>query len=123
LYTGDLFKRDPDGFLYFASRKDDMIKSRGERVSPLEVENILLRIETIEEAAVIGVPDEIFGQAVKCFLVKKSSAEITEQDILRFCSENMENYMIPKYVVFLDEMPKTPNGKVDKKQLKKMQEA
>lgn len=123
LYSGDLFKRDPDGFLYFVSRKDDMIKSRGERVSPLEVENILLRNDAIEEAAVIGVPDEIFGQAVKCFLIKAASAEVTQQDILRYCSENMENYMIPKYVVFLDEMPKTPNGKVDKKQLKKMQEA
>lgn len=123
LYTGDLFKRDPDGFLYFVSRQDDMIKSRGERVSPLEVENILLRMEGIEEAAVIGIPDEIFGQAVKCFLVKSASAQISEQEVLRFCSENMENYMIPKYVVFLDEMPKTPNAKVDKKQLNKMQEA
>jgi long-chain acyl-CoA synthetase len=123
LYTGDLFKRDPDGFLYFVSRQDDMIKSRGERVSPLEVENILLRMESIEEAAVIGVPDEIFGQAVKCFLVKNPSVALTEKEVLRFCSENMENYMMPKYVVFLNEIPKTPNGKVDKKQLQEMQEA
>lgn len=123
LYTGDLFKKDPDGFLYFVSRQDDMIKSRGERVSPLEVENILLGMEEIEEAAVIGVPDEIFGQAVKCFLVKKNTANLTEKEVLRFCSENMENYMIPKYVVFLSEIPKTPNGKVDKKLLQELQEA
>lgn len=123
LYTGDLFKRDSDGFLYFVSRKDDMIKCRGERVSPLEVENILLRMEGVEETAVVGVPDEIFGQAVKSFIIKSDSSEITEQDVLRFCNETMENYMIPKYIVFLDEMPKTPNGKVDKKQLEKMQEA
>jgi acyl-CoA synthetase (AMP-forming)/AMP-acid ligase II len=123
LHTGDLFRRDSDGFLYFVSRKEEMIKCRGERVSALEVENILLGMEGIEEAAVIGIPDEIFGQAVKCFLVKKPSADLTEKEVLRFCSENMENYMMPKYVVFLDEIPKTPNGKVDKKQLQEMQEA
>ncbi len=123
LNTGDLFRRDPEGFLYFVSRKEEMIKCRGERVSALEVENILLNMEGIEEAAVIGVPDEIFGQAIKCFLVKKPSVALTEKEVLRFCSENMENYMMPKYVVFLDEIPKTPNGKVDKKQLQELQEA
>ena len=66
----------------------------------------------------MDLPSEVFGQAVKCFLTLVPSASVTEQDILRFCNENMENYMIPKYVVFLEEMPKTPNGKIDKKQLK-----
>lgn len=118
LYSGDLFRRDEQGFLYFVSRKDDMIKSRGERVSPLEVENILLQMDSIAEAAVVGAPDDILGQVVKAFVVRTPGSEITEQDVLKYSTLNMENYMIPKYVVFLDELPRNPNGKVDKKALK-----
>lgn len=118
LYSGDLFKRDRDGFLYFVSRKDDMIKTRGERVSPLEVENLLLQIEGIAETAVIGVPDEVFGQVIKAYIVLNPDSRLTDQEILKICSETMENYMIPKYITFLDNLPRTPNGKVDKKLLK-----
>ena len=77
LYTGDLFKKDKDGFLYFVARKDDMIKTKGERVSPKEIENTLCELEGVAEAAVIGVPDDIFGQAVKAFIVTKNNTEIT----------------------------------------------
>ena len=64
LYTGDLFKRDEDGYLYFVARKDDLIKTKGERVSPKEIENVLCEIDGVVEAAVIGVPDEIYGKAI-----------------------------------------------------------
>ena len=118
LYTGDLFRQDEDGFLYFLGRKDDMIKSKGERISPKEIENILCSIPGVAETAVIGVPNEILGQAIKAFIVKKDGIEIDTNVILQYCSQNMESFMIPKYVEFINELPKSPNGKVDKKVLK-----
>jgi amino acid adenylation domain-containing protein len=120
LYTGDNFYQDEDGFLYFIGRKDDMIKTKGERVSPKEIENILCSMEGVNEAAVIGVPDEILGQAVKAYIVKSPESQINEKDVLRYCSQNIELFMIPKYVVFLVSLPKSPNGKIDKKTLKQM---
>ena len=69
LYTGDLFKQDEEGFLYFVARKDDLIKTRGERVSPKEIEDVICDIRGIAQAAVIGVPDKIFGHAIKAFVV------------------------------------------------------
>jgi acyl-CoA synthetase (AMP-forming)/AMP-acid ligase II len=118
LYSGDLFTKDEEGFLYFVGRKDDMIKSKGERVSPREVENVLCEREGISEAAVIGVPDEMLGQAIKAFIVCSAGARLTERDVLKFCSENLQPFMVPKCVDFVDSLPKTPNGKIDKKSLK-----
>jgi acyl-coenzyme A synthetase/AMP-(fatty) acid ligase len=121
LYSGDLFRRDSEGYLYFVARKDDMIKTRGERVSPKEIENVLLRIDGIVETAVVGIPDAILGQVPKAFIVKKTNATLTEADILLFASQNMENFMVPKVVQFLPELPKTQNGKIDKKTLKQQE--
>jgi acyl-coenzyme A synthetase/AMP-(fatty) acid ligase len=118
LYSGDYFRHDEEGFLYFLGRKDDMIKSKGERVSPKEVENVLCDLETVAEAAVIGVADEILGQAIRAFLVLRDGAEPKETDILRHCSSRLEPFMMPKYIKFLAEMPKTANGKIDKEYLK-----
>jgi acyl-CoA synthetase (AMP-forming)/AMP-acid ligase II len=118
LHSGDLFKRDEEGFLYFVARKDDMIKTKGERVSPKEIENSLCEMQGVAEAAVIGVPDDIFGQAIKAFVVKSNSTGLTEQDIVKYCSKNLEPFMIPKYVEFIDSFPKSPSGKIDKKALK-----
>ena len=123
LYSGDFFRRDKEGFLYFVSRKGDMIKTRGERVSPLEVENLLLQIDGISETAVIGVPDEIFGQVVKAFVTLDEGCHLTDMQILKQCSEIMENYMVPKYIEIVEALPKTPNGKIDKKQLKEREES
>jgi len=120
LYTGDLFYEDEDGFLYFVGRKDDMIKSKGERISPKEIENILCSMEGVVEAAVIGVPDEILGQSIKAFIVKKMDSGLLQNEVLLYCSKNMETFMIPKEIEFLDALPKSPNGKVDKKSLKLM---
>jgi len=111
LYSGDLFKMDQEGYLYFVARKDDIIKSRGEKVSPKEVENVLYGIEGIVEAVVIGVPDPILGQAIKAFVVL-DSVEMTERDILRHCRAHLEDLMVPQHVEIRDDLPKTSSGKI-----------
>jgi acyl-coenzyme A synthetase/AMP-(fatty) acid ligase len=118
LYSGDFFKMDQDGYLYFVGRKDDLIKTKGERVSPKEIENIICHHPDVVDAAVIGVPDKLLGNAIKAFVVLKNSVHDSEKKMLKHCKENMEIFMVPKYVEFLDELPKTPNGKIDKKLLK-----
>jgi len=117
LHTGDLFKKDDEGFLYFVARKDDMIKTKGERVSPKEIENALCEIKDVAEAAVVGVPDEIFGQAIKAFIVCRDGKEMSEEQVKKFCTDNLEPFMVPKYVEFRKSLPKSSHGKVDKKAL------
>jgi amino acid adenylation domain-containing protein len=117
LYTGDLFSRDNDGFLYFVGRTDDMIKTKGERVSPKEIENCLCELKGVSAAAVIGVPDEMFGQAIMAFVVLEKRVEMDESNVLRHCQKNLESFMVPKYIEFKKQLPKTSSGKVDKKRL------
>lgn len=116
-YTGDLFRVDEEGYYYFVGRKDDMIKSRGEKVAPKEVENTLYAINGVIEAAVTGVPDPILGQAIKAFIVTGQAA-LTEADVLAHCLANLEDFMVPKYVEFCSELPKTPSGKIKKAELR-----
>ena len=99
LYTGDLFEKDEEGYLYFLSRKDDIIKTAGHMVSPKEVENVLCEKEDVVEAAVIGVEDEILGKAIQAFVHLTNDSETTEEDILRFCSERLENFAVPRKVI------------------------
>ncbi|MBG1259147.1 class I adenylate-forming enzyme family protein [Nostoc commune] len=120
LHTGDLFKMDEDMYLYFIGRKDDLIKTSGERVSPKEVENILYELKGINEIAVYGVEDEILGQAIKVSLVLEKDSTLTKKDILEYCSIHLEKFMMPKYVEIVDELPKTINGKINKKLLKQL---
>ncbi len=94
-----------------------MIKTKGERVSPREIENTLCGLEGVAEAAVIGVPDEMLGQAVKAFIVREPGSRLDEKDILRHCNEELEPFKMPKYIEFTRELVKSPNGKVDKKAL------
>jgi acyl-CoA synthetase (AMP-forming)/AMP-acid ligase II len=114
LYSGDLFRTDAEGWLYFVARRDDIIKSRGEKVSPREVENALYAIEGVMDAAVVGVPDEVLGQAVKAFVVVKPGHALTERDVIKQCLTRLENFMAPKYVEFVTELPKTDTGKIKK---------
>ena len=109
---------DEDGYLYFAARKDDIIKSRGEKVSPREIENILYGIDGVVEAAVVGVPDPVLGEAIKALIVLKEGVSLTEKDILRLCSQNLEDFMVPTYVELRKEIQKTSKGKVKKTELK-----
>ena len=117
LYSGDLFRVDEEGYLYFLGRKDDIIKTRGEKVSPREIENVLYELSGVAEAAVVGVADPVLGQAIKAVLTLRESASLTEQDVLRHCSQRLENFMVPKLVEFRAVMPKTTTGKIDKKTL------
>jgi len=116
-YSDDLFRMDEDGYFYFVSRKDDIIKSRGEKVAPKEVENILYKIPSIVEAAVIGVPDPILGEGIKAFVVT-DDPELTEANILAYCRANLEDFMIPQKIEFCAELPKTTSGKIKKTDLK-----
>ncbi len=116
-YTGDLFRMDEEGFFYFVSRKDDIIKSRGEKVAPKEIETVLYKLDGVQEAAVIGVPDPVLGQAIKVFVVRNND-QISESDVLRHCRSHLEDYMIPKYVEFASELPKTSSGKIKKTDLR-----
>lgn len=118
LYTEDLFRKDEEGYLYFVGRNDDLIKTKGERVAPKEIENTISEIEGVLESAVIGVPDSILGQAVKAFVVVDSGFALTKKEILRYCAENLEIFMVPKYIEFLEDLPRTPNGKIDKEILR-----
>jgi long-chain acyl-CoA synthetase len=117
LYTGDLFQQDEEGFLYFISRLDDMFKSGGQFVSPKEVENVLVEHEGIIEAAVIGVPDNILGQAVVAFVVVDGQLKMDEQAIITFCSQRLEKHLVPKRVISCSVLPKTSTGKIQKSEL------
>jgi amino acid adenylation domain-containing protein len=110
-HSGDLFRTDEDGYFYFVSRKDDIIKSRGEKVSPREVENVLYAIRGVQDAAVIGVPDAVLGQAVKAFIVAPG-ATLTESEVISHCKARLEYFMVPREVEFRTELPKTASGKV-----------
>jgi long-chain acyl-CoA synthetase len=119
LCTHDHFKTDEDGFLYFVGRSDDIIKTRGEKVSPVEVENVLCAIPGVRQAAVLGIPDELLGEAIRAFVVLEDSADLTEHDIIRACRAKLENFMVPQQVVLLDELPQTGTGKIRKAALPK----
>jgi long-chain acyl-CoA synthetase len=114
LCTHDVFRMDEDGYLYFQGRSDDIIKSRGEKVSPVEVENVLYSLPGVREAAVIGVPDELLGQAVRAYVSLVPGCELDERALRRACQERLESYMVPREVVILPDLPKTDTGKVRK---------
>jgi acyl-coenzyme A synthetase/AMP-(fatty) acid ligase len=117
LCTQDLFRMDEEGYLYFVGRTDDIIKTRGEKVSPVEVENALHRIPGVRQAAVIGTPDPILGEAVCAYIVADPAAGLTSQSIRVGAAALLESYMVPSQVILCEHMPKGPTGKVDKRQL------
>jgi acyl-coenzyme A synthetase/AMP-(fatty) acid ligase len=108
---------DAEGFLYFVGRTDDIIKTRGEKVSPVEVENALHGIPGIREAAVVGIPDELLGQAIRAYIVLETGASLGEKQLRALCAGLLENFMVPKEIVFCDGLPKTATGKVSKRLL------
>jgi len=114
LYSGDLFRTDDEGYLYFVGRRDDLIKSRGQRVSPREIEDTLYKMPQILEAAVVGVPDPLFGQAIKAFVALRPGQPVTPKQIMAHCRELLEDHMVPKDVVIMDSLPKTDTGKIKK---------
>ena len=117
LCTQDHFTVDEEGFLYFVGRTDDIIKTRGEKVSPLEVENALYSLGGIREAAVIGIPDDVLGEAIRAYVALEEGVELSEKEIIAGCRTKLESFMVPTEVVFMDELPKTTTGKIRKKGL------
>jgi amino acid adenylation domain-containing protein len=117
LCTHDLFTVDEEGFLYFVGRTDDIIKTRGEKVSPLEVENALVSIPGVREAAVVGDPDEVLGEAIHAYVAVEDGA-LSEPEVIAACRLRLEAFMVPQRVTFLDELPKTDSGKVRKQSLR-----
>jgi fatty-acyl-CoA synthase len=118
LHTGDLVRRDDEGYHYVVDRKKDMFISGAENVYPAEIERVLREFPAVRAAAVIGVPDERWGEVGKAFVVLDADAVAGEEEILSWCRERLAKYKIPKYVVFLDALPESDSGKILKKQLK-----
>lgn len=117
LCSKDLFVMDEDGFLYFQGRTDDIIKTRGQKVSPLEIENILHGMKDIKDAAVIGIHDKILGEAIIIFVCLYSGSLQNEKTIQKELLDKMESYMLPKRIIILKDMPMSNNNKIDKKKL------
>lgn len=111
LYTGDLFRTDADGYLYFVARRDDIIKSRGEKVSPREVESAICALDGVLEAAVIGVADPLLGQAIKAYVVPRPGNRVAPATVIRHCRAQLEAFMVPQHVEIVDALPKTETGK------------
>jgi len=118
LHTGDIFRTDSDGFLYFVARKDDLIKSRGEKVSPREIESAIHGLAGVSGVAVVGVPDPMLGHAIRAFIVKHPDALLTERDVVKHCRLHLESYMIPHQIAFVDVLPTTLSGKVRRADLR-----
>ncbi|MEO7936678.1 MAG: AMP-binding protein [Dokdonella sp.] len=114
LHTGDLFRMDEEGYCTFVGRKDDIIKSRGEKVSPKEIENVLYALPGITEAAVVGVPDDVLGRALKAIIVVSKEATLNERDVVAHCVARLEDFMVPRLIEFRDALPKTATGKIQR---------
>lgn len=120
LHTGDMARMDEEGFIYIVDRKSDMINSGGENISPREVEEVLLTHALIDDAAVVGVAEDVWGEAVRAFVVKQKGAALSETDVIEHCKRNLASYKKPKYVSFVDEIPRNPSGKILKTKLRQV---
>jgi long-chain acyl-CoA synthetase len=118
LFTGDIGRATEDGYFEILDRKKDMIIAGGFNIYPKEVENAIQNHPDVLEVAVVGVPDEYRGETVKAFVTLKQGAQLTEDQLVQYCRENMIRYMVPKLVEFRDELPKSPVGKILRKELK-----
>ena len=118
LHTGDLGMTDDGGYIYLVDRKHDMIISGGINIYPKEVEEVLYEHPAVFEAAVFGVPDDYWGEAVKAVVVLKESTTASEEEIIKFCGEHLTGYKKPKSVEFLKELPKNPTGKILKRAIR-----
>jgi len=117
LHTGDNFYIDGDGFLYFVGRREMFIKSRGHKISPLEIEATIYKIKGVIEAAVVGVSDLILGESIWAFVSLTNLEGIGTSEITEYCRNNLPSQACPSYIVALKSLPKTVNGKIDRKRL------
>lgn len=117
LATGDLFRADERGYLYFVGRRDDIIKSRGQKVAPREVEDVLHSFAGVRDVAVVGVPDQLLGEAVIAHVSSDPGIELDAKALRRHCAESLESHMVPKRVVIHAELPRIGSGKIDRRAL------
>ena len=120
LCTQDYFTADEDGCLYFVGRSDNIIKSRGEKISPVEVEAVLFSLPGVREAAVLGIPDPVLGQAIQAGVSLNEGADLDAMKIRKLCAQRLENYMVPSHILLLPDLPKSANGKIDHQALAAM---
>jgi carnitine-CoA ligase len=116
-HTGDLGRMDSEGHLFFEGRRKDAIRRRGENISAFEIEEVLLAHPAIAEGVAVGVPSELTEEDVKVYVVLKPGASLDAEELREFCRGRMARYMVPEYVEFIDEIPKTPTGKPEKYRL------
>jgi len=103
---------DEEGFLFIEGRSSDMIKAGANRISPQEIEEVIQELEAVAEAGVVGVPDEILGEAIKAVVVPRQGVELDKRTILAHCRKRLALYKIPKFVEFAEALPKTASGKI-----------
>ncbi|KAF0158092.1 MAG: long-chain acyl-CoA synthetase [Syntrophaceae bacterium] len=120
LHTGDVGYADEDGYLYITDRKKDLIIRGGENIYPKEIENILHRHPQVLEAGVIGIPDAVYGEVVKAFVVLKNAGAASEEDLMNFCRENLPTYKRPKVIQLMDSLPRSAVGKILRRELRKI---
>lgn len=119
-HTGDIGYRDADGFYYVVDRKSDMIIRGGENIYPREIDEVLYQHPAIASAAVVGVPDELYGEEVAGFVVLREGSEATEEEVIEFCRARLADYKCPKTIRFVKDIPKGPTGKLLKRELAKL---
>lgn len=116
--TGDLGRFDSSGYLYIVDRKKDVVVTGGFNVFPREIENVVSTLPAVSEVAVVGVPDEFWGEALKAIIVVREGASLTEQEVVAVCAENLAGYKKPRSVEFVAELPKTGSGKIMRRSLR-----
>ena len=120
-FTGDIGQFDDDGYLTIVDRKKDMIIAGGYNIYPVELDDVLMGHPKILEACTIGLPHEYRGETVKAFIVVKEGQELTEDEVVAYCKENLAAYKVPKLIEFIDELPKSAVGKILRRKLKDME--
>jgi len=120
LYTGDIGYKDEDGYFYVTGRKKDIIIRGGENVSPVEVEEVLLKHAAVAEAGVVGIPDTIYGEEIKAFVVMKPGKHVNEEELIAFCKDCLPTFKLPKKVQFMKSLPRNILGKVLRAELRKL---
>jgi long-chain acyl-CoA synthetase len=116
-HTGDLGYRDEDGYFYVVDRKNDMIIRGGENIYPREIDEVLYQHPKVKDAATVGVPDELYGEQVKSYVVLRAGQRAAAQELIEFCIERLADYKCPKWIEFVEDIPKGPTGKLLKREL------
>lgn len=122
LHTGDIGYVDEDGYFWLTDRKKDLILRGGENIYPREVEEVLIKHPKVEEVGVIGIPDEVYGEEVKAYVVLKQEKQVSEQDLIEFSRKELPKFKFPKSISFIDSLPKNLVGKILRKDLRKLHE-